>query len=184
LQRERVWVVDPIDGTRSFIAGRPEFAISVGLAVNGEAELGVLYNPATDEMFTAVKGRGAFRDQKKLSLRAAVPRSVIAASRSEIGRGEFASFVEGYDILPTGSTAYKLAKVADGSADIFLSRGHKSEWDVCAGDLIVREAGGTVTDLDGAKLQYNRPEPHINGVLAARAALHAEIIRHVKELDR
>jgi myo-inositol-1(or 4)-monophosphatase len=180
LQCERVWVVDPIDGTRSFIAGRAEFAISIGLAVAGAATLGVVYNPATAEMFKAVAGGGAYKEGRRLRLRAAGERAVIAASRSEIWRGEFESFAGTYDLMPTGSTAYKLGKVAEGSADAFLSRGPKSEWDLCAGDLIVREAGGMVTDLAGAKLQYNREVPHIRGVLAAHETLHALIIQHVK----
>ena len=179
---ERVWVVDPIDGTRSFIAGRSEFAISVGLSVNGQAQLGVLYNPATNELYSALAGQGAYKEGRRLNLRQGASRAVIAASRSEIKRGDFTSFAESYDILPTGSTAYKLAKVAEGSADAFLSRGPKSEWDLCAGDLIVREAGGLVTDITGVPLQYNRRDPHIRGVLAARAELHEEIIRHIEEL--
>jgi myo-inositol-1(or 4)-monophosphatase len=72
--------------------------------------------------------------------------------------------------------------VAEGSADAFLSRGPKSEWDLCAGDLIVREAGGMVTDVSGATLQYNQRDPHIRGVLAARADLHEQIMRHIEEL--
>jgi myo-inositol-1(or 4)-monophosphatase len=181
LQCERVWVVDPIDGTRSFIAGRAEFAISIGLAVAGESMLGVVYNPATAELFTALAGSGAHKEGGRLRLRATAARAVIAASRSEIARGEFDSFAERYDLMPTGSTAYKLGKVAEGRVDAFLSRGPKSEWDLCAGDLIVREAGGVVTDLSGAKLQYNREVPHIRGVLAAPETLHAAILQHVQE---
>ncbi|HEX6559106.1 MAG TPA: 3'(2'),5'-bisphosphate nucleotidase CysQ [Longimicrobiales bacterium] len=180
LERTHVWVVDPIDGTRSFVAGRAEFAISIGLAVEGVAVLGVVYNPATDELFTAVGGGGARAGDRRLRITAERRRSVIAASRSEIGRGDFESFVEDYDLLPTGSTAYKLARVAAGEADIFLSRGPKAEWDLCAGALIVAEAGGMVTDLAGHALQYNRPDPHITGVLAARAGLHAEMLRRIR----
>lgn len=180
LARTHVWVVDPIDGTRSFVAGRPEFAISIGLAVNGVAQLGVVYNPATDELFTALRGGGAYAGERAVPLAPDRERAVIAASRSEIGRGEFASFTNDYDILPTGSTAYKLAKVGTGEADIFLSRGPKAEWDLCAGALIVAEAGGVVTDLAGHALQYNRPDPHITGVLAARAALHAKMLHRLR----
>lgn len=183
LGRALVWVVDPIDGTRSFIAGRAEFAISIALAYNGEAMIGVVYNPATAEMFTAVRGMGAFSSVgthatggKQLGVSTAERRGVIAASRSEIERGDFKDFGATYDLLPTGSTAYKLAVVASGKADIFFSRGPKSEWDLCAGDLIVSEAGGSVSDVRGAALHYNRRNPHIDGVLAARAPLHAQIL--------
>jgi len=181
LQRTHVWVVDPIDGTRSFVAGRAEFAISIGLAVKGEAVLGVVYNPATRELFTALKGGGAYAGERPTRLNATRRRFVLAASRSELKRGEFTSFQDDYDILPTGSTAYKLAKVAAGDADAFLSRGPKAEWDLCAGALIVEEAGGVVTDLGGNALQYNRPNPHITGVLAGSARLHAEILRRITD---
>jgi myo-inositol-1(or 4)-monophosphatase len=194
---ELVWIVDPIDGTNSFVAGRPEFAISIALAQRGEALLGVVYNPASDELFTAVRGQGAHKVRRgggasgrrgveslEERLRVALPpgRAIIAASRSDLQRGEFAAFVSDHDILPTGSTAYKLARVAEGVAHIYLSRGPKSEWDVCAGDLLVTEAGGKVTDLAGATLQYNRRNPHITGVVAAHAALHAGIRRHIHEM--
>lgn len=184
LTREFVWVVDPIDGTRSFISGRAEFAISIGLARSGRAVVGVIYNPATDKMFTAALGAGAGARAGAGVVRvsgAGAGRAVMAASRSEIARGDFDELAEEYEILPTGSTAYKLAAVAVGKADIFVSRGPKNEWDLCAGDLIVTEAGGIVTDLNGAALQYNRPDPHIDGIIAARASLHEEILSRVHQ---
>lgn len=192
---EFVWIVDPIDGTSSFVAGYPEFAISIALAQRGKVLLGVVYNPASDELFTAVRGQGARKllgasarqggESHGDRLRIGLPpqRAIIAASRSEMRRGEFKVFGGDHDLLPVGSTAYKLAKVADGAAHIYVSRGPKSEWDLCAGDLIVTEAGGKVTDLAGATLQYNRPDPHITGVVAAHVTLHARIRRQIHELN-
>jgi len=180
LDREFVWLVDPIDGTRSFVAGRAEFSISIGLAQRGQVVLGVVLNPATGELYSALRGSGAFKGERQLRIDVVERRAVIAASRSEIRRGDFEPFVNVYDILPTGSTAYKLAKVAEGSADIFMSRGPKSEWDLAAGALIVEEAGGRVTDLHGNGLQFNRPSPHIRGVLAARAGLHEEVLMRLR----
>lgn len=182
LTKEIVWVVDPIDGTRSYVAGRAEFAISIGISLNGQPVVGVVYNPATDEIFTAIDGGGAQFNGRNIELANGGRTPVLAASRSEIKRGDFEPFAESHTLLPTGSTAYKLAKVADGSADVFLSRGPKAEWDLCAGALIVAEAGGMVTDLHGSTLQYNRPDPHIEGVLAASAALHADMLRRLGEL--
>src|SRR5207253_8803218 len=147
LQKSTVWLVDPIDGTRSFISGRPEFSISVGLAHEGEAVVGVVLNPATNELFSAELGGGAKLNGLPISVSSLNRRPVMAASRSEIKRGDFGVFEDTHDILPTGSTAYKLGKIADGSADTFVSRGPKSEWDLCGGSLIVEEAGGVVTDL-------------------------------------
>jgi myo-inositol-1(or 4)-monophosphatase len=186
LERERVWIVDPIDGTRSFVAGRPEFAISIALAVAGEVVLGVIANPATGETFWAVRGAGAYGlPDRPLRVRphAGSATTLLAASRSELKRGEFALFTGDWEFLPVGSTAYKLAKVASGAADAFLSRGPKSEWDVAAGDLIVREAGGRVTDLKGGTLHYNRPDPYIHGVLATSGPWHDDVLARARQIE-
>ncbi|HUE77528.1 MAG TPA: 3'(2'),5'-bisphosphate nucleotidase CysQ [Longimicrobiales bacterium] len=186
LSRSRAWVVDPVDGTRSFIAGYPEFAVSVGLVEDGEPVVGVIFNPARNELFWALRGGGAFGNrgvaggQERLRIaEAKEARPSLLASRSEIGRGEFEPFVEAHDLLEVGSTAYKMAGVAAGDGDGFLSRGPKSEWDVAAGALIVEEAGGTVTDLNGRRLRFNRPDPYVHGILAAAPALHAALLARV-----
>ncbi|MGQ0561753.1 MAG: 3'(2'),5'-bisphosphate nucleotidase CysQ [Gemmatimonadota bacterium] len=185
LEREYVWLVDPIDGTRSFIAGRREFTISIGLSRAGRPVLAAVLNPATGELFTALAGRGAYAGERKLRVGSGGGPLVMVASRSEIARGYFSEYEiggggsgggGGYEVRGLGSTAYKLCKVAQGEVAVFMSRGPKGEWDLCGGDLIVREAGGLVTDLSGERLQYNRPVPHITGVVAARAELHAELI--------
>lgn len=183
LERELVWLVDPIDGTRSFIAGHDEFTISIGLARNGAPILGVVFNPATNEMFTALHGEGAYKDGRRLRVGGGRDRSTIVASRTEIKRKHFLPFEDDYDVHPLGSTAYKLSRVAEGTADVFMSRGPKGEWDLCAGDLSVREAGGAVTDLRGQRLQYNQRDPHIVGVLAARTDLHAQLIERLEGME-
>ena len=189
LSRSRVWVVDPIDGTRSFIAGYAEFGISVGLVEDGVPVIGVIHNPARDEMFWAVRGGGAYlrtgsAEAVRLRTEAGgeVDRPSMLASRSEIRRGEFESF-DDHDLLELGSTAYKMAGVAAGRGHAFLSRGPKSEWDVAAGVLIVEEAGGTATDLDGRAIVFNRPDPRVNGILVAAPGLHAGLLRRVRELE-
>ncbi|HET9982702.1 MAG TPA: 3'(2'),5'-bisphosphate nucleotidase CysQ [Longimicrobiales bacterium] len=223
LTRRRVWVVDPIDGTRSFIAGRPEFAISVGLAEDGEAVLGVVHNPASGELYWAVRGEGAWKavvegapergvergagaapgdarpeagDARRDAEGGALPpahrvhvrtgstadQRVLLASRSELSRGEFDPFAGGWRFTPLGSTAYKLAKLAEGAADAFLSRGPKSEWDVCAGGLLVEEAGGTATDLRGEPLRYNHPDPSVYGILATNGEMHRYLLGVVETL--
>lgn len=189
LSRSRVWVVDPIDGTRSFIAGYPEFVVSVGLVEAGEPVVGVIHNPASQELFWAVRGRGAFGNRGEAGgeyrLRVAAAeedRPSLLASRSELGRGELEPFLDAYDLREMGSTAYKMAGVAAGAGNGFLSRGPKSEWDVAAGALIVEEAGGTVTDLRGLRLTFNRPDPYVHGVLVAAPALHAALLKRVRAL--
>jgi myo-inositol-1(or 4)-monophosphatase len=185
LQRSRVWIVDPIDGTRSFIAQRPEFAVSIGLAVDGVAVVGVVYNPARDELFWAVRGGGAVlevgggRIPLKVARRETSDDLVVVASRSDMAAGDFAAIAGDWRIEGVGSTAYKLARVAWGRGDVFLSRGRKKEWDVCAGALLVEEAGGRVTDVAGTALHYNREDPGLRGVVAAHADLHAQIVRRI-----
>jgi myo-inositol-1(or 4)-monophosphatase len=179
LTRRRVWVVDPIDGTREFIKGVPEFAISVALVVAGRVALGVVHNPISGELFYALRGQGAYQNGGRpmhVTQRARVAGARIPASRSEFGRGEFDDLAAPLEIVPTGSIAYKLALVAAGRADATWSQGLKHEWDVCAGVLLVEEAGGRVTDLDCRPHRFNRPQPQVNGIVASNGPLHADIM--------
>lgn len=190
LARDRVWIVDPIDGTRSFIAGRPEFTICIGLAERGRVLLGAVLNPATSELYWAQRGAGAWLQAavpeavraQRLAVRAVAGRAVLLASRSELAAGEFGAFEAEWLLQPTGSTAYKLVRVAQGAADAFLSRGPKSEWDVCAGALIVAEAGGVVTDLLGEEPGYNRADPYVHGILAAAPGTHGRLLEACRAL--
>src|SRR5690606_27868259 len=178
--------VDPIDGTRSFIAGRPEFTLSLGLVEDGEPVVGVVYNPARDEMYYATRGAGAGLgladgsvERLSASTRGAEGRITLFASRSETAAGGLEGMRGGWNVQPVGSTAYKLAYVAAGRGEAFLSRGPKSEWDVCAGVLLVAEAGGRVTDIRGRLPGFNRSDPFVRGVIAANPALH-EVLRRQK----
>jgi myo-inositol-1(or 4)-monophosphatase len=189
LERERVWIVDPIDGTRSFIAGHPEFTISIGLAERGRPTAGVVYNPARDELFHATRGGGAFLSADGGTARplrvgngAIDDQLKMLASRSEIAAGEFDPFHGGWRIEPVGSTAYKLARIAAGSADAYLSRGPKSEWDICAGVLLVAEAGGRVTDLSNREPRFNGADPYVHGLIATNGALHESLLLRIAEL--
>ena len=179
LKRARLWVVDPIDGTNSFVAGRPEFAISIGLVDGGRAVVGVVHNPATGEMFHAMEGGGAFRDGAPIRVSngglQGAPR--IVASRWEMKRGEFDGFNPGWAVEPLGSTAYKMCRVAEGGAEAFVSRGPKAEWDVCGAVVIVSEAGGRVSRLDGSPAAFNQPEPQWRGIAASNGVVHDELLR-------
>lgn len=187
LAMERVWVVDPLDGTRSFIEGYREFAVSVALSVAGEPMVGVVYNPACDDVYWAIRGAGAYRarhwtggtaDGRRLRIvePAAGRTPALLASRSEMRKEELLSFLGAWHVRPRGSTAYKLAGVASGAGDGYISRGPKSEWDVAAGGLIVEEAGGTVTDLKGKSLRCNRPAPSVYGVVAGAPGVHRALV--------
>lgn len=172
LSRSRVWVVDPIDGTNSFVEGRPEFVVSVGLVEAGEPVVAALLNPVTGELYSAQRGAGAWRNGEAIRVAHAPSAEVrprLAASRSEIGKGEFESWVERWDVLPLGSTAYRMLKVADGTVHGFFSRSTKSEWDVCGAALVLEEAGGTARQTDGSALRFNQPDPAFRGIVAAGA---------------
>jgi myo-inositol-1(or 4)-monophosphatase len=173
LPRRRVWVVDPVDGTKEFVMGLPEFSISVALVEDGLPQLAVVLNPVTDELFHAQRGQGAFLARRRVTVSARVQLAGarIDASRSERKRGEFAPFEDQLDIRTMGSIAYKLARVAAGQSDATWSRGPKSEWDICAGALLVEEAGGRCVDLDGQPFVFNRPFPKVNGIIATNERL-------------
>lgn len=179
LRRARLWVVDPIDGTNSFVAGRPEFAVCVGLVDEGRAVAGVVHNPVTGEVFHAAVGDGAFRDGEPIRVSAVgtegTPR--IVASRWEMKRGEFEAFHPAWSVEPLGSTAYKMCRVAQGGAEGFVSRGPKAEWDVCAAVVIVTEAGGRVSRLDGEPPLFNQPEPSWRGIAASNGRVHDDLLR-------
>lgn len=197
LERSRVWIVDPVDGTRSFIEGYREFAVSVALAEGGRPVVGVIYNPAAGHVVwgtagggawsvkgwsgeTEAGGEGSMAGARRLDARTASEEALLA-SRSERKAGEFEAFEAGRMIREVGSTAWKLAGAAMGWG-AYISRGPKSEWDVAAGVLIVAEAGGVVTDMDGNAIAFNRPRPYVHGVVAARPAVHGPLLERARTL--
>lgn len=165
--KSHVWIVDPLDGTRDFINHNPEFAVSIGLAVNQKPALGVVYNPVTKELFHAVKGYGAFLNDKKISVKKKQTgeKMELIVSRSEYNRGLWNSFKDTFKISSTGGCAYKMAKIAQGLADGTFTHSPKSEWDVCAGDIIVQEAGGIVTKTNGQPIVYNQELPTVEALI-------------------
>jgi myo-inositol-1(or 4)-monophosphatase len=164
LASSRVWIVDPMDGTREFTRRIPEFAVSIGLALRGEPVVGVVHNPIAAVTVWATRGGGTFRDgqRARVSQCTRLRDSVAVVSRSETERNELARY-DGWfaGLRPMGSIAWKLACIASGDGDINFSVAPKNEWDVCAGDLLVREAGGVYADYDGGTRRYNQAETWI-----------------------
>ena len=159
LAKSRVWVVDPIDGTEEFIAGIPEFAISIALVVDGMPVIGVLHNPATAELFYAYAGGGAFCNTTPIrcSTCLTLKRATMLVSQTEHQKGGLAGLVPLVaEIQYIGSVTYKLAKLAAGIGDLYVTVRPKNEWDFCAGDLILREAGGVLWDKAGQTIRYNK----------------------------
>ncbi|MHC4727304.1 MAG: 3'(2'),5'-bisphosphate nucleotidase CysQ [Planctomycetota bacterium] len=167
LDKKMVWIVDPIDGTKEFVSGIPEYAVSVALVEDGLPILATVYNPATKELFAAASGQGAWLNKEVITAeRELTAKPLLLASRSEIGRGEFEPFEPFAQIRPCGSIAYKLALVAAGIADATFSLGPKNEWDIAAGVLLVSESGGNVTDRNGAPFTFNQRSTLVDGIVA------------------
>jgi myo-inositol-1(or 4)-monophosphatase len=153
-----VWVVDPIDGTRSFAEGTPEFSVSVALVENGTAVLGVVLNPATGELFAAARGRGAELNGARVraSGREELAGARIVASRFESKRHHFPEMLPEVEVTTIGSLAYKLALVAAGRFDGYLSWRRTHDWDIAGAAVLLAEAGATLTDADGRPIALNR----------------------------
>jgi myo-inositol-1(or 4)-monophosphatase len=179
LASDDVWIVDPLDGTKEFLRGLSEYSVSIALVRRGLPVAAVVHNPAARETWWAERGRGAHGASGRLRAREG---ATLVASRTEVAAGEFDALRRSWAVEPVGSIAYKLALVAAGRAAATLSRGPKSEWDVCAGTLLVEEAGGVVTDLENEPLRFNRPDPRTRGVVAGAPEAHARALHDAAAL--
>jgi ribosomal protein S6--L-glutamate ligase len=182
LSARRVWVVDPIDATSDYAAGGEEHCISIGLAIDGSPALGVVYNPARDELFAGYEGDGVTCNGKPVQP-SPVDRltdALIEVSRKEWMRG-LKDRAVGVTVRPAASMAYKLARVAAGLSDGAFSLKRRREWGTCAGVALVVAAGGRATCLDGRPPAFNRApgEPPV-GLIAASPALHGALLDAVR----
>jgi nicotinamidase/pyrazinamidase len=176
LAMSRVWVIDPIDGTKEFIEGVPQFAVSIAFVENGRPKAAIIFNPAQGEMYKAGAGLGAFLNGQPICVtaRQAIDGARLLVSRSEPQR-KFQVFVDRCELKPVGSIAYRLAKVAAGDGDGTLTFRSIYEWDICAGALMVEAAGGRVVDGSGNALVFNQREPRHRGVVAASPRLSRDL---------
>jgi myo-inositol-1(or 4)-monophosphatase len=181
LERRLVWIVDPIDGTRGYLAGREDWCVSVALVENGSALLAAVFAPASDEFFFAARGQGTTRN--------AVP--VFATSGTELDFSRVAGpkpLVErlsrqSEEIIlhpRIGSLALRLCRVAQGSLDAAFAGGQSRDWDLAAANLIVQEANGNMTALSGDAILYNRREVTHGVLVAAGRDRHASIVEHFR----
>ncbi|HTW58271.1 MAG TPA: 3'(2'),5'-bisphosphate nucleotidase CysQ [Terriglobales bacterium] len=183
LSRNRVWVVDPLDGTREFVAGIPEFCVSIGFVENGRPVAGGICNPATNETILGSIDSGVLYNGQptRPSQRTTIEGSLILASRSEVKRGEWQQFTgKSFQIRPMGSVAYKLGLVAAGRADITFTLTPKNEWDVVAGAALIESGGGFVSTLEKTRLTANRRDPLLSGLLASGPFLKEEMLALVE----
>jgi myo-inositol-1(or 4)-monophosphatase len=178
LAKTRVWVIDPLDGTKEFIKRIPEFCVSIALVETGTPVLGVIYNPERDELFASRQGGGISVNgaPAQVSGTSQLSAARFLASRSEDSRGEWDEFKSELTIDLTGSVAYKLALLAAGRGDATFSLTPKNEWDICAGAALISEAGGRITDRRGQPLRFNNPKTLLPGIIADNGHLHEAII--------
>jgi myo-inositol-1(or 4)-monophosphatase len=182
--KTHTWYVDPLDGTTNFLHGIPQFAISIGLEREGTMIAGLVYNPVSDEMFIAERGKGAFLNDQRLRVagRRSMADAVVACGLPHRGRGDLALFRTEFMAVQEqvaglrrfGSAALDLAFIAAGRFDLYWER-NLSSWDMAAGLLLVREAGGYVTDCDGHDAMFATGH-----VAAGNETLHKELLKILK----
>lgn len=182
LSRERVWIVDPIDGTRAFLNRKPQWTIAVGLVEDGRPVLAVVFNPVTAEFFEAREGHGALLNGEPIHVE---DRDAIAGARVIANAGVFShrGWPRPWPGVSTEfriSMAYRLCGVASGAYHATLSFSGKSDWDLAAADLLVREAGGVVTTRTGEPFRYNQRETRHYSVLAAGPSLHRHFLQRTR----
>jgi myo-inositol-1(or 4)-monophosphatase len=182
--KTHTWIVDPLDGTTNFLHGIPQFAISIALEREGTVVAGVVFNPATDELYTAERGKGAFLNDHRLRVaaRQRLNEAVVACALPHYGRGDLQQFRKELTLVQEkvaglrrfGAAVLDLAYVAAGRFDAYWER-NLSPWDMAAGLLMVREAGGFVTDLNGNDAMFATGD-----IIAGNETMHREVLALLK----
>lgn len=186
--KSNVWIVDPLDGTTNFLHGIPHFAVSIALQREGALIAGLVYNPANDDLFVAEKGKGAFLNDQRLRVagRKLLNESVIACGLPHIGRGDFRLSQEEMSLMQPrvaglrrfGAASLDLAWVAAGRLDGYWER-NLSVWDMAAGVVLVREAGGYVSDVDGDDYKFETGD-----IIAGNETIKSELVKLLKPLGK
>ena len=174
LSRPALFIIDPIDGTIAFLKNRPHFTICAAIVVEGRPRCGVVYNPISEELYSARAGGGAHRNGARIYVgaRDRLEGCAMLGDRTQLTKAPWPAM----HVQNRNSIAYRLVLVADGSADASVSLTAKHDWDLAAADIILHEAGGRLTDIGGAALIYNRPVTRQASLVAANPTLHVEII--------
>jgi myo-inositol-1(or 4)-monophosphatase len=179
LVKHAVFVIDPIDGTVAFLKNRPHFTICAAIVVEGRPRCGVVYNPITDELYSARAGGGAHRNGTPIHVgsREGLEGCAMLGDRTQLTQTPFPAL----HVQNRNSVAYRMVLVADGSVDASVALTAKRDWDLAAADVILHEAGGRLSDSRGATLIYNRPMTTQPSLVAANPRLHAEIIALLRQ---
>ncbi|KKW42385.1 MAG: Inositol monophosphatase [Candidatus Magasanikbacteria bacterium GW2011_GWA2_56_11] len=193
LTADKVWVIDPLDGTQDFVNQTGEFAVQIGLAVGGRASLGVVYQPAAERWYIAERGQGAYcgsaagwqRARVSSVSRLAAARAIMSKSHLSDRERDFLESVHISTYDQYGSCGLKVAAIGTGDKDMYLATGGKiTQWDTCAPCCFVTEAGGRMTDMRGAEFVYNgKTVRHEEGVLVTNGRLHDYVVRAYREFS-
>ena len=183
LDMQRLWIVDPIDGTRAFLKGKAEFTVCAALVEDGVPTAAAVFNPATDEFFEAFAGGAARMNGQPIraSTRQTLAGAKLLASRRTFEHHHWLRLTPGAEFTDMSSIAYRMVKVANGDFDAAVSLGEKSDWDIAGADLILREAGACCTTRTGEAFRFNAKHPRHPSVLAAAPALHPILIEMLKQ---
>lgn len=180
LSRQRVWIVDPIDGTRAYLGRREDWSVSAALVEDGAPVVGAVFAPATDEMFFAVRGQGATHNGSAMQAAPGadfdIPR--MAGPRFLIDRVRESGSPQPND-FKIGSLALRISRVAQGQLDVAFVGGNSRDWDIAAADLLMHEARGALTTISGRKLTYNRTEVSHETLVAAGKERHDALVAHL-----
>jgi len=184
LTKTRVFVIDPIDGTLAFIRDKPEFTVCAAVSDGGRPVAAAIFNPISEEMFAAALGAGATLNGKPIAVSTTgeLEGSRMLVAKDVIGHPAWPQAWPAMTVANRASIAYRMALVACGQFDSMMSLSSKHEWDIAAGDLIVREAGGRVTSHSGGDLIYNQPVPHLRSVICAGPAMHGAILNRTRDI--
>jgi myo-inositol-1(or 4)-monophosphatase len=177
MKSSKVWVVDPIDGTRAFLDNRPDWAVSIALVEDGRPTVAALYAPITDEMFLATRGGGATRNGAPLKIPSGTGLDEARIAAPKIHLAQLVAINPRVRPQPKiFSLALRTTRVATGELDIAFGSKNSHDWDLAAADLLVHEAGGALTDLTGTAITYNRPDPVHGTLIAAGIDRHRAVI--------
>lgn len=193
LDKSRVWMIDPLDGTTGFIDGNGDFAVQIGLSENGACVLGVVYQPLSGILYRAVRGGGAWVErpgdgprQARVSDTREISEMRLAASRSHRSprMDQVVRSLGLKDEVLRGSVGIKVGLIVEQQCDLYVHLSPRTkQWDTCAPEIILREAGGAISDLFGQPLAYNKPDvQNRNGVVASNGVAHAQIIASLRPL--
>ena len=193
LAAKRAWIIDPIDGTYGFVKREGDFAVQIGLAVEGETVLGVVYEPLAERLFWAVRGEGAWLElpakppqRLAVSDKARFTEMIVAASRSHYNprQERLRKFFRFKKEIRRGSVGVKIGLLAMRECDVYINFSPRTkQWDTCAPQIILEEAGGAMTDLYGEKIRYNtRDVQNYNGIVSSNGVAHVEMIERLKTL--